>query len=217
MKSTMTKTFYLFGLLIFLAACGNKDTKEAKETSPQNITVPDSSVIKKTENRDNPYVQVDVSPMDMSYFPTEYMKLKMAKKISTPPVARVIYSRPHLQGRHIFHDVLKYGEPWRLGANESTELQLFKDATILGKKVKAGRYVMYSIPQEDKWTIVLNGNVDSWGLQPDPSKDIAKFDVPVNKSNNSLEYFTMLFQNATGGASLLMAWDSVEVRLPFVF
>jgi Protein of unknown function (DUF2911) len=213
----MVKALYILSLFVFLNACSNKDNKETKDLPAQKPPASDSPAVKKIENRDNPYVLVDVSPMDMSYFPTEYLKLKMARKISAPPLARVIYSRPHLQGRHVFHDVLKYGEPWRLGANESTELQLFKDATIGGKKIRAGRYVLYCIPQENKWTIVLNTNVDSWGLQPDLSKDVARFESPVVKTNNSLEYFTMLFQNAPAGASLLMAWDNVEIRLPFVF
>ncbi len=213
----MVKALYIFIAIILLTSCNTTDKKETNTTDIPKTSITDSPVAKKIENRDNPYVLVDVSPMDMSYFPTDYLKLKMAKKNAGMPMARVIYSRPHLQGRHVFHDVLKYGEPWRLGANESTELQLFKEATIAGKKIKAGRYVLYCIPQEDKWTIVLNGNVDSWGLQPDLTKDIARFEAPVVKTSNSLEYFTMLFQNMPSGASLLMAWDNVEIRLSLSF
>jgi hypothetical protein len=160
---------------------------------------------------------MDISPMDMSYFPVNYMKTKMASLTMEPPLARVIYSRPHLQGRHIFHEVLKYGQPWRLGANEATELQLFSDATIQGKKVKAGRYILYCIPQENEWTIVLNGYIDSWGLKQEPSKDIARFTIPITKTNTSLEYFTMVFLGKDKQAELLMAWDNVEARLPISF
>ena len=83
----------------------------------------------------------DVSPMDMSYFPVNYPKLKMAKLVSQPPVMRLIYSRPHLQGRELFHDVLRYGEYWRLGANEATEIEFFRDVTIQNKRIHPGRYV----------------------------------------------------------------------------
>lgn len=165
----------------------------------------------------NPYVLVDVSPMDMTYFPVDYPKLKMAKLAKTPPLARVIYSRPHLQGRHIFHEVLKYGQPWRLGANESTELDLYSDAIIQDKKVKAGRYILYCIPQPDQWTIVLNRSIDSWGLQQDTTQDVVRFPIPVTTVPASLEYYTMLFQKTDAGADLLMAWDNLEARLPFRF
>ena len=205
--------FYLICIVSFSCNTGEKDKKASAITGNK----PDSTAFLKTEPSVNPYAAVDISPMDMSYYPADYPKLKMAKAITTNPLARVIYSRPHLQGRHIFHEVLKYGEPWRLGANESTELDLYTDAGIQDKKIKAGRYVLYCIPEPDKWTIVLNSNIDSWGLQPDPEKDIARFTIPVTQTNTSLEYFTIIFQKTDGGADLLMAWDKIEARLPFRF
>jgi hypothetical protein len=210
MKTTLVSLF----LCLLLSSCGGKDkTKETTTT----IKPKDSTVIIRPQVTENPYAIVDVSPMDMSYFPVDYLKAKMATPTNQPPMARVIYSRPHLQGRHIFHEVLKYGEPWRLGANESTELDLYNDAVIQGKKVKAGRYVLYCIPQENDWTIILNGNIDSWGLKQEPSKDITRFTVPVNKTSNSLEYFTMVFLGRDKQAELLMAWDNVEAKLPISF
>ena len=135
-----------------------------------------------------------------------------------PPMAKLVYSRPHLQGRKLFNDVLKFDEPWRLGANEATEIDFYKDVLIQGKKIKAGRYILYSIPSQGKWTIILNSNIDSWGLHPDPAKDIARFIVPATLTGNSIEYFTMIFQpTTTTGADLLMAWDNVEIKLPITF
>lgn len=189
--------------------------------SDNSSSTPVSPVVKKVkpppENSPNPYQVVDVSPMDMAYFPVDYPKFKMAKAINTPPLARVIYSRPHLQGRHLFHEVQKYGQPWRLGANESTELELYSDAYIQDKKIKAGRYILYCIPQPDQWVIVLNKNIDCWGLEQDTTQDIERFPIPVTKVPGSLEYYTMVFQKTNTGADLLMAWDSLEARLPFRF
>lgn len=211
MKSTC---LYIL-LSLFVVACNNKE--ENKVTTASNSTKRDSMTISKPERTVNPYATVDISPMDMSYFPEDYTKLKMAKATTAPPLARVIYSRPHLQGRHIFHEVLKYEEPWRLGANEATELDLFHDATIQDKKIKEGRYVLYCIPHPDSWTIVLNSNIDCWGLEQDPSKDIARFTIPVKQTSNSLEFFTMVFEKKDAGAELVMAWDNAEARLPISF
>ncbi len=206
---------YILTACIFIS-CNNKNDDN---TVPATKNTPaDSGTTAKPERTPvNPYAVVDISPMDMSYYPVDYPKLKMTKAISTPPLARVIYSRPHLQGRHIFHEVLRYEEPWRLGANETTELELFKDATIQDKKIKSGRYAVYCIPHKDSWTVVLNSNIDSWGLQPDPSKDVASFTVPVTKTSNTLEFFTMVFEKKDPSAELVMAWDDVEVRLPIAF
>lgn len=212
----MKKQRLFFPLLIILFSCTNGKDKEVKTADTTGKRSP-NPVITNNVDVQNPYMAVDVSPMDMTYYPVEYPKLKMAKATTDPPLARVIYSRPHLQGRHIFDEVLKYGQPWRMGANESTEIELYKDATISGQKIRAGRYVLYCIPQPSEWTIILNSNIDSWGLHPDPAKDVARFTVPATTSNSSLEYFTMVFQETKSGGELLIAWDNVEVRLPVSF
>jgi hypothetical protein len=155
--------------------------------------------------------------MDMSYFPVNYSQRKMTHEIITPPVIRVIYSRPHRQGRSIFGDLLKYGEPWRLGANEASEIEFFRNVTIQNKKVTAGRYIIYSIPYENKWTIILNNDLYTWGLKIDSTKDLIRFDIPIKKTTVDFEYFTMVFQPINDGADLVMAWDDTEARLPINF
>jgi len=210
--STLPLIMCLF--LFFVQACNNKEEKISPVKAGDTTEAITSS---KPEATVNSYAPVDISPMDMSYYPANYPQLKMGNNTNTAPLARIIYSRPHLQGRKLFQDVLKYGEPWRLGANEATELELYNDASIQDRKIKAGRYVLYCIPQPDKWTIILNSNIDSWGLKPDPSKDIARFVIPVRQTTNHLEYFTMIFEKTNGGADLLMAWDNLEARLPISF
>ena len=205
------------GVLLFyfvwLLACQDKK----KSSGETNKMTTDTNAIAKPENFSNPYSAIDVSPMDMSYYPTDYPKLKMTNSISTPPIMRIIYSRPHLQGRKLFHNLLKYGEPWRLGANEATEIQFYQDVTIQNKKIKAGRYILYCIPQEETWTIVLNSNVDTWGLKIDSTKDLDHFEIPVTHDNPSLEYLTIVFEKADHGAKLLMAWEDIKAELPIDF
>lgn len=207
------------GILIIaclFAACSDNH-KGNTETSGNGDTNNTRRLPETQQLPANTYTNVDASPMDMIYYPIDYPKLKMGDSISTPPEARIIYSRPHLQGRHLFTQILKYGETWRLGANESTELQLFKDIRIMDKKVKAGRYILYCIPQTDRWTIVLNSNIDTWGLHQDTTKDVARFDIPASKTKTRLEYFTMSFEKTKAGTDLLMAWDDTETRLPMKF
>lgn len=165
----------------------------------------------------NPYAPIDVSPVDITYFPVDYPVTKMTEPDAGTPKARVIYSRPHKQGRTIFGNLVAYGAPWRLGANEATELELFQDAIVQGKKILKGRYVLYCIPQQQSWTIVLNSNLYSWGLKQHPKQDEYRFDVPVAKTPAPVEFFTMVFQNAGSTADLLMAWDDTVARLNFAF
>jgi hypothetical protein len=196
--------------VVFLSCTGKSDNNA--DQAQKNL----GSAIVDTTHR-NPYSTIDLSPMDMSYFPVNYSQRKMNHDITTPPVMRVIYSRPHKQGREIFGNLLKYGERWRLGANEASEIEFFKDVMIQGKKVNAGRYVIYCIPYQDKWTIILNSDMYTWGLEIDSTKDLMSFDVPVQKAPSDLEYFTMVFQPIPHGAELVMAWADAEARLPINF
>ncbi|MCW3081371.1 DUF2911 domain-containing protein [Segetibacter sp.] len=157
---------------------------------------------------------VDKSPMDVSYLPANYPISKMRGQTTGEPLARVLYSRPQKKGREIFGGEVKYNEVWRLGANEATELELFKNATIGGKKIPKGRYSLYCIPLESKWTIVVNKDNYSWGsFTYKAEKDVARIDVPVQKTGDNVEALTMYFDNN----SLIVQWENLKVAVPFAF
>ena len=204
----------ILGLIVLIGIASCNEHKS--QPSPRPALVPKDSALLKTDSS-NPYASVDVSPMDMSYFPQDYPVQKMAARSMPPPVARVIYSRPHRQGRRIFGSLLKYGEPWRLGANEATEIEFFQPVSINNKRVGKSKYVMYAIPYQDKWTIVLNSNLNTWGLTPNAKDDVFRFDVPIQITNQPVEFFSMVFQKTGSGADLVMAWDTVVARLPIQF
>lgn len=206
------KNCVLFLLLPLFFSCQN-GSPAANSTKPPVIM--DSSLIRR--GAANPYVPVDISPMDMAYFPSDFPVQKMNGIVSGLPQARVIYSRPHRQGRKIFGNVVKWGEPWRLGANEATEIQFFQPVTIQKKRMEKGSYILYAIPYEDHWTIVFNSNLYTWGLKFDLSKDVAKFDIPAVTKDQMAEYFTMEFEKTATGAELIMAWEDREARLPIQF
>lgn len=198
---------------LLLFSCNNK-----KGNSETNLLINDSLSGKETSN---PYVTHDQSPMDMSYCPSDYPLLKMNGTDTGALIARVIYSRPQKKGRNIFGEtersLRQYGKEWRLGANEATEIEFFKAVMINGKKIDKGRYIIYCIPYPDKWTIVLNSNLYTWGLHMDRTKDIFKTDIPVSIQSPPLEDFTMVFETATYGSDLLMSWDNVKTVLPIAY
>jgi hypothetical protein len=201
-------------LLLFLLSCNAKEEK--KEPIGRKEPVKDT-LHPITPETVNAYAPVDASPMDMSYYPVDYPKLKMANSNLSLPVMRVIYSRPRLHGRKLFPNVLKYGEPWRLGANDATEIQFYRNVTIQNKQIKAGRYILYGILQPEKWSIVLNSDVDSWGLKQDTTKDIQRFEIQVTHHNPALEYFTLVFEKINTGANLILGWDEELAKLPISF
>jgi len=162
-------------------------------------------------------INLDKSPLDISYYPVDYPKLDISGNLKEPLLSRVIYSRPKKEGRVIFGNVLKYGSRWRLGANEATEIEFFKDVTIQNIPVKKSRYIIYCIPYENSWTVVLNNGLFTWGLKIDSTKDVYRFEVPVQRTDYPIEYYTMEFQKSDTGINLVMAWDTVRTILPILY
>lgn len=201
MKNISFAIAFLF--VAFLSnAQGESSLNTASNTSANSAKVP----------------ALDKSPMDMSYFPTDYPILKTQNKATTPAVARVIYSRPQKDNRVIFGQLVEYGKVWRLGANEATEIEFFRDVTIGGKKVLKGRYTMYAIPTETKWTIILNKDMDTWGaFVYDEKKDVLRTDVPVQTLSAPVDAFSMNFNKSDKGMDLFIAWDNASVTLPIAF
>jgi hypothetical protein len=159
--------------------------------------------------------EVDKSPLDVSYYPNNYPVLKIQNKATEPLAARVLYSRPQKQGRKIFGELVEYGNVWRLGANEATEIEFYKDAKIGGKKVPKGRYTLYAIVNENTWTMIINRDTDTWGaFKYDPKKDLLRTDVNVQKTEEVVESMSMWFDKTANGISLNITWEQVKVSLP---
>jgi len=159
--------------------------------------------------------EVDKSPLDVSYYPNNYPILKIQNKATEPLVARVFYSRPQKQGRKIFGELVEYGKVWRLGANEATEIEFYKDVKIGGKKVSKGRYTLYALVNEDVWTMIINKDTDTWGaFKYDSKKDLLRIDVPVQKTDEVVETMSMMFEKSATGMSLIIAWEQVKVTVP---
>lgn len=209
MNRFVTGLYLLFTLFIF--SCTTVVKKENK-----GVTSIDS-----LEILANPYVKIDQSPLDMSWCPENYPIEKMKGNDSLKLIAKLIYSRPHKKGRALFgeakENLCAYNIPWRLGANEATEIQFFENVNIAGQNILKGTYVLYCIPHADRWTIIFNNNLNTWGLHINESKDIFKTDIPVTKQEPMIEDFTMFFQDNKTGANLVMAWDNVKTVLPIIF
>lgn len=193
-------------LIAALISCNNAAPSVNNSSAPTHPRIP--------ETADPP---VDRSVMDMSYFPQDYPQLKMAGKAKGEPVVRVIYSRPHKDLRTIFGDVVQYDAPWRLGANEATEIEFFRNVSIHGKTIPAGRYVLYAIPGKEQWQLIFNSDLFTWGLRINQQKDLYKFTVPARRTSIPMQIFSMQFGKTAEGAELTIAWDTVLVSLPINF
>ncbi len=167
---------------------------------------------------------IDKSPMDMAYYPDNFAHdRKFAPKLigDMPAIVRVTYSRPAKKDREVFGTkIVPYGEVWRLGANESTEIKFYQDVTIQGKKVKAGTYSLFAIPTATEWTIILNKDLDFWGAYSyNKDNDVLRVSVPTKKTDEMIENFSIQCLKGSNDKETIMkmAWDTTLVEVPISF
>lgn len=164
--------------------------------------------------------KMDKSPMDRAYYPANAPKRAFAKsedqKKQLEPQIRVTYSRPAKKDREVFGKLLKFGEAWRVGANESTEILFVNDVKFGGKDIKAGRYSIIIIPTENEWTLKLNTGLDGWGNYGyDSSLDIASISATVTKSDKTIENLSIsLYEASENTVHLKIGWDMSIVEYP---
>ena len=134
----------------------------------------------------------------------------------------VTYNRPSVRGRLIFgpeeQDALQpFGEYWRLGANEATEISFNRDILFHGVPVKAGTYRMYAIPGPDAFEMVLNTEVGKSGAsQPEEENDVARIKVPTQKTSAPVEQFTISLAPAGRGIEMIFEWSDTRFVVPLI-
>lgn len=154
------------------------------------------------------FAKMDPSPADISL-------LRLEK--GAPVTVKVVYGRPQKKGRTIFGALVPYDKIWRTGANEATEVTFYKEAEFGGKKVPVGTYVMYSIPGENEWTVILNKNLNVWGAyQYKQETDLLRFKVKSTQAEESLEAFSIAFDNGENKA-MVLGWGKTRVAIPLKF
>lgn len=153
------------------------------------------------------FPDLDKSPMDVAAFPTDY---KNAAKI-----AKITYSRPQLKGRAL-SELAPNSKVWRTGANEAAEITFYKDMKLGQNNIKAGTYTLYTIPEKDSYTVIINKDLNVWGSYfYKQENDVARLNVPVTEGAESLENLSMVFTKADNGIMLNMGWDKMRIAVPF--
>jgi Protein of unknown function (DUF2911) len=123
----------------------------------------------------------------------------------------ITYGRPSKNGREIFGSLVPYGEVWRTGADEATEITFSKDVKVAGMPVKAGTYTLFTVPNKDQWDIILNTKLKQWGaFSYDKTNDVLHTSVKSKNSDKVAEQFTI----SITGSGLNLAWDKTSVFIP---
>ena len=149
---------------------------------------------------------LDKSPMDKASFPASY---RISDKVAT-----ITYSRPQLKGR-AFADIVSFGKIWRTGANEATELLVFKPIAIDGTEIPTGTYSIFTIFETGKMTFIVNKVANLWGSYTyDEAQDLLRYEVLTKTAADTLEAFSMVF-SGDDAPTLHLGWENTRAEVPF--
>jgi hypothetical protein len=72
--------------------------------------------------------------------------------------AMIKYYAPAVRGRVIWGGLVPMGELWVTGAHSATSLEIDKRFVVNGTEIAAEKYALFTIPNTDNWTIIINKN-----------------------------------------------------------
>ena len=128
----------------------------------------------------------------------------------------VDYSSPRVKGRKVFGDLVPYGEVWRTGANEATTFVTNTDLTAGGKSIPAGNYTIFTVPDKDKWTLIVNKKTGEWGIPYKyESDELARVDMSVSAVSAPVENFTIAFDQGGSACTMNITWENTRASINF--
>jgi hypothetical protein len=146
---------------------------------------------------------------------------------------KVTYGRPYMRGRRIFgaagdtaQMLVPFGQLWRTGANEATELTTTGPLRFAGRPLAADTWSVFTVPGAQSWEVRVSPQLglDGTGrLSPsgeftadvyDAARDVLKVTVPSRQIGEPVDQFTIEFENSPTGADMVLRWERTEVRIP---
>lgn len=126
----------------------------------------------------------------------------------------VDYSSPRAKGRKVFGGLVPYGEVWRAGANEATTFVTTTDVKVGGKDVPAGSYTIFTIPEQNKWTLIISKKTGEWGIPyPGEGSDLVRTEMTVSSTTAPVEDFKIRFEKSGDGCKMHISWENTEATV----
>jgi hypothetical protein len=135
-------------------------------------------------------------------------------KFSDGKTITVDYSSPRAKGRKLFGELVPYGEVWRTGANEATTFVTDTNLSVGGKDVPAGSYTIFTVPNADKWTLIVNKTTGEWGIPYKyEANELARIDMKVSPTSSPVENFTIALAPMGGSCTLNISWENTQASV----
>jgi hypothetical protein len=135
-------------------------------------------------------------------------------KFSDGKTITVNYSSPRAKGRKVFGELVPFGEVWRTGANEATTFVTDANLNVGGKDVPAGSYTIFTVPNTDKWTLIVNKKTGEWGIPYKYEADeLVRADMKVSPTPSQVENFTIAFDSMGSSCTMNISWENTQASI----
>jgi hypothetical protein len=126
------------------------------------------------------------------------------------------YYAPSMHGRKIMDGLVPFGEVWCTGANWATKISSDASLEMGGLKLARGSYSIWTIPNENEWTLIINKQTGQFHLNYDSSTDLGRTKMNVKRLPAPVETFRIeLRSNGTNEGTLALLWETTEASIPF--
>lgn len=152
-----------------------------------------------------------INSFSQSIFPGLSPKGRIEQNIGQTNIA-IDYERPAARGRRVFGELVTYGKLWRTGAGNCTKIRFSRPVIINNKKINQGTYSVFTIPDTDEWTIILNADTTLYGVASYNEKnDILRFKTKPQSSGRYYESLTIEVDVIPNNAIVYIAWEKTQI------
>ena len=123
------------------------------------------------------------------------------------------YNRPVARGRELFGALVPYGKIWCPCADDATTIELTTAVKIDGQELAAGKYSVWTIPNEGRWTVIFNRRAATWHTKYPEGQDALRLEV-ATRPGAHMETLAFYFPMVDGKkAELVFHWGTTVVPL----
>ena len=204
MKSLLFSLF--FSLILFGFGCSSSQSTDATSSTAETPATEEKAEEAPAEETPASGENYTITVLNAS---KASPRKEMKGTIGGTQVA-VNYSSPSVKGRKIWGSLVPNGKVWRTGADEATTIEFSTDVKVEGQDLKAGKYSLFTIPSDGKWTVIFNEVSDQWGAYNyDESKDVLRVEVGTQAAKGMAEAMDFVIQ----GDAVVLHWENLNVLI----
>jgi hypothetical protein len=126
------------------------------------------------------------------------------------------YYAPSMHGRKVMGGLVPFGEVWCTGANWATKITTEANLQLGTLKLPAGSYSIWTLPNANEWTLIINKQTGQFHKDYDSSTDFGRTKMNLKTLPGPVETFKIDLRSDGGNkGTLALDWETTEASIPF--